>query len=234
MTVTFSGDGRWLVTGEEPGKEHSTPLGRAPPHPASTAPTLDRRSDLSLNQDGTLLAATPVERGFASGLVIASVPALKVVRTVPRPGGNRGPFHTRRPLVDLRRPRRTRVDLRHAHLETGRPPVGFRGMLTAEISPDARQLATTSADGAARLWDIASRRAIGGDLPDAPGTLVAAGFVDQGRKLAVIHDRGSYVWDVRAATWARHACAVAGRALTRAEWKAALPDRHYAPACTHR
>ena len=33
------------------------------------------------------------------------------------------------------------------------------------------------------------------------------------------------------ASWARHACAVAGRSLTRAEWSEELPDRDYAPAC---
>ena len=114
------------------------------------------------------------------------------------------------------------------------PAVGVRGRATADLSPDSRLLATTSADAAGRLWDVASGRAIGDDLRDAPGTLVGGGFVDQGRKLAVVHDRGGYVWDVRVATWARHACAIAGRVLTRAEWTEALPGRSYAPMCARR
>jgi hypothetical protein len=52
--------------------------------------------------------------------------------------------------------------------------------------------------------------------------------------MIVLHDRGGYAWDLDPASWARHACSVAGRALTRAEWKAALPDQSYAPACTKR
>jgi hypothetical protein len=46
-----------------------------------------------------------------------------------------------------------------------------------------------------------------------------------------VTERGGYVWDVRPASWERRACEVAGRRLTRAEWKAALPGRDYAPAC---
>jgi hypothetical protein len=37
---------------------------------------------------------------------------------------------------------------------------------------------------------------------------------------------------MRPAAWAQHPCNVAGRTLTLAEWKAVLPDRAYAPACT--
>ena len=107
-------------------------------------------------------------------------------------------------------------------------------LVTADVSPDGRQLATTSADGEARLWDLASGRSIGGALPSARGTLAGAAFIDGGRRMAVLHDRGGYAWDLDPASWARHACSVAGRTLTRAEWDSVLPDRRYAPACTGR
>lgn len=92
-------------------------------------------------------------------------------------------------------------------------------------------LATTSLDGTARLWDLAARRPIGGTLPSGSGDVVGAVFSSDGRHIVVAHDRGGYVWDVRRAAWSRHACAVAGRRLSRAEWEEALAGRDYAPAC---
>lgn len=57
-------------------------------------------------------------------------------------------------------------------------------------------------------------------------------FAPNGAYLYAIADTGdAYRWDVRPAPWARAACAIAGRALTRAEWTDALPDRPYTPAC---
>jgi len=44
-------------------------------------------------------------------------------------------------------------------------------------------------------------------------------------------DTGAYIWDIRPASLMRHACEVAGRRLTRAEWSAFLPGRAYHPAC---
>jgi hypothetical protein len=119
----------------------------------------------------------------------------------------------------------------HSWRPRGAPLFVSSPLLTAEVSPDGRQLATTSADGEARLWDLASGRAIGGVLPSAPGTLAAATFIDDGRRMVVLHDSGGYAWDLSPAAWARHACSIAGRTLTRAEWKSALPGRRYAPAC---
>jgi hypothetical protein len=62
---------------------------------------------------------------------------------------------------------------------------------------------------------------------------VAPLFTPDGAFLFAISDAGrAYRWDVRPSAWARRACAVAGRTLTRAEWSDVLPDREYAPACS--
>jgi hypothetical protein len=45
---------------------------------------------------------------------------------------------------------------------------------------------------------------------------------DGNRTEIVTHERGYEL---------RHACGVAGRRLTRADWHAALPGRTYEPAC---
>jgi WD40 repeat protein len=105
-------------------------------------------------------------------------------------------------------------------------------VLTVTLSSDGRTLATTSLDGTTRLWDAASGRAIGTALPGVPDHPVSGAFVDGGRSLVTVYDNGrAYLWDVRPDSWARRACEVAGRTLTRAEWHDLLPERDYAPAC---
>jgi hypothetical protein len=69
-------------------------------------------------------------------------------------------------------------------------------------------------------------------LPGVPERIVIPIFTPDGTGLFAAYDTGrAYRWDIRPAAWARQACAVAGRTLTRAEWADALPGRPYAPAC---
>ena len=121
--------------------------------------------------------------------------------------------------------------------ETGRPVASvFAGnteaVLWAAMSPDGRMLATGSYDGTLGLFDFASRRPLGVRLPGLPNRPVAPLFTPDGTHLlAVSYGGPGYRWDVRPSSWARQACAVAGRTLTRAEWAELLPGRQYAPAC---
>jgi WD40 repeat protein len=227
--VTFSGDGRWLVTG---GTDDILRVWDARRHRMRDSFIFSGAEDLSLNPDGTLLAATVYVDDYAGGLQLLSVPALKVVRKVPAPRGTLARFTPDgRSLIYGDREGRVWIYDTRTWRPRGAPLFVSTPIFTAEISPDGRQLATTSADGEGRLWDIASGRPIGGALPSAGGALAGAAFIDGGRQMAVLHDRGGYAWDLRPATWARHACTVAGRRLTRAEWKSTLPDQRYAPAC---
>ena len=121
--------------------------------------------------------------------------------------------------------------------ETGRPVARvFAGntdvVLWAAMSPDGRLLAAGSYDGTLGLFDFASRRPLALRLPGLPNRPVAPLFTPDGTHLlAVSYGGPGYRWDVRPSSWARQACAVAGRTLTRAEWAEVLPGRPYAPAC---
>jgi WD40 repeat protein len=102
----------------------------------------------------------------------------------------------------------------------------------AAISPDNRILAAGATDGAVRLWDIRTQQPIGGALPGLPQIEVIPLFTPDGSGLIAAYNTGrAYLWDIREQSLIRHACAVAGRQLTRAEWEQALPGRDYDPAC---
>jgi WD40 repeat protein len=121
--------------------------------------------------------------------------------------------------------------------ETWRPVPGKLAGHTAEVlaqssSPDGRTLATGSRDGTIRLFDVDTMQPLGAPLRAVPNRVVEPRFTPDGAYLFAITNVGrAYRWDVRASSWARHACQVAGRALTRTEWDDALPDREYEPAC---
>ena len=105
-------------------------------------------------------------------------------------------------------------------------------VLTIASSPDGGTIATGGRDGTIRLFDVETRKPLGAPLRALPNRLVEPQFTPDGAYLFGITDAGTgYRWDVRPSAWARHACAVAGRRLTRAEWADTLPDRDYDPAC---
>jgi WD40 repeat protein len=115
----------------------------------------------------------------------------------------------------------------------GRPLGGRASHVTqTAVSADGRTLAIGSTDGTVQLWDLRGERPIGVPLPGVPDHVVSPGFAPDGTTLfAFTSAREAFRWDVRPASWARAACRVAGRRLTRGEWNDVLPGRPYAPAC---
>jgi WD40 repeat protein len=230
-SVAFSGDGRWLATGDI----SVVWLWDVRRRTAAGSFVQGGGVDLSLSPDGTMLAVTALNDRFGGGLEIRSVPDLEPIRTVPVPAGTIARFAPdgRSLIYGDRDGRVWTLDTR-TWKPTG-PTLGEGAWIRdAVISPDGRLLATISNDGTGRLWDVMSRRPVGDTLSGGVGEPIAAGFIRGGSHLAVVHEREGVVWDVRPATWTRHACAVAGRTLTRAEWNAVLPRRDYAPACAGR
>jgi WD40 repeat protein/DNA-binding SARP family transcriptional activator len=102
----------------------------------------------------------------------------------------------------------------------------------ASFAPDGRTLATGTTAGTVQLWAIPAGQAIGTPLPGLPDVGVTPIFTPDGTHVIAAYEQGrAYRWDIRPASLIRHACQVAGRRLTRAEWDEYLPGRPYHPAC---
>ena len=105
-------------------------------------------------------------------------------------------------------------------------------VLDVAFSPDGRTLASGALDGNVRLFDLATQQPLGAPLRALPNRVVEPEFTPDGAFLFAFTNEGqAYRWAARPADWARRACAVAGRSLTRAEWSGVLPGREYDPAC---
>jgi WD40 repeat protein len=116
------------------------------------------------------------------------------------------------------------------------PPLsGFAGAITgAAFNSEGSLLATSSLLGTSRLWDAATGLAFGGELVASPrfgagGDLppflgLRNAFSPDGRLLAVAAvESRAMLWDIDPASWRKRACAIAGRNLSREEWKLYLP-----------
>ncbi len=118
---------------------------------------------------------------------------------------------------------------------TGRrttPPIQVAtGEITqVSFSPDGRSYAVSSNDSTASVWDLQSGTRVGHTFGPYPATDPTALFEHNGRLLINLL-ANAIQWPMNLNTWEQFACRVAGRNLTRAEWREALPNRAYRPTC---
>jgi WD40 repeat protein len=117
------------------------------------------------------------------------------------------------------------------HVSTGKllHALDVGGADALEFSHDGRILAVAG-DGAS-LWDVRTGIQVGPTL--TPGSRSSElDLSPDGRRLLITSADGrGAVWDVDPQSWARRACALAHRTLTREEWDRFLPGRPYEPAC---
>ncbi|HET8759296.1 MAG TPA: WD40 repeat domain-containing protein, partial [Solirubrobacteraceae bacterium] len=228
----FSADGRLMATASADAIQLWTlragrPVGSPRAYPSSPAGI----ADAALSPDGRTLA---VASALGVDIVdVRDVQRRSTVPTLPGPATSVRFGRDGRSLVIGRPEGYAEV----ISTRTWRPVTRRLGGHTGEVmslamSPDGRTLATGSWDGTVWLYDIASGQPLGTPLRAVPNHVVEPEFSPDGAYLFAITDAGrSWRWDVRPAAWRRHACAVAGRSLTRSEWNELLPGRDYAPAC---
>jgi hypothetical protein len=82
-----------------------------------------------------------------------------------------------------------------------------------------------------RLIDAATKT-VAGVLPGLANDWVDATTSGRLQRLRRVRERPGFDWSIDPTVWARDACTIAGRTLTKAEWDQYLPNRPYAPACT--
>jgi WD40 repeat protein/DNA-binding SARP family transcriptional activator len=238
-SLAFSRNGRWLATAGLPTpslrlwdvnhrKIVSTSL--LPPYAVAAA--------VAFSPDGTKLAAAAHDpEGTGAAIEILSVPQLAQLKTIRAPAAKSLEFSPDGRLLALGDDQgRVWIYDTRTWTPRGHPLIAHTSAIdTINISPDGRTLATTSTDGTTRLWDLASGRPLNATLPGLAQHDVAAAFVNNGNSLVTLYDNGQgYEWDIQPQSWARRACQIAGRTLTRSEWNNALPERTYAPACVAR
>jgi class 3 adenylate cyclase/WD40 repeat protein len=105
-------------------------------------------------------------------------------------------------------------------------------LLALAASPDGSRLAATSWDGALRLWDRASGRALAPPLAGHAAFTRAVVWSAADQLLTGSFTGTLIAWDLAPAHWVDRACTLAGRDLTRAEWTRYLPDEPYRRTCS--
>jgi WD40 repeat protein len=230
VTPTFDREGRLMATADEGGI--------AVNHLRSGRPSGRRRHytspgavGVSMSPDGRTLAVAMVD----GGVDIVDVPTLRRRAMLSGPG-------TAPVAVQFSPDGRWLAAgglsgwVRAWSTKTWRPASsGFQlqtgGAHRLAFSPDGALLAAGGFGGTIQLFDLDSQRPFGTPLPGVPDGMTAPAFTPDGYLLSITDAGRAYRWDLRPAAWARHACAVAGRRLTRAEWDEVLPGRDYTSAC---
>jgi WD40 repeat protein len=198
------------------------------------------QTDLDWSPDGRLLAITYYLRGRIS--VWDTTTGTLVVNLPQKPGAIQTAFTPDGSLLVTGG--NTGIpsfwDTRTWKLVT-RPTQGHGSALVGlSVDPGGETLATVgNDDGDVLLWDLASRRQIGTALPgDAPNAQQANGrslfYSSDGRRLlafAFSSPARITVWNVDPESWKRRACSIAGRNLSRDEWRDFVGDSPYHATC---
>jgi WD40 repeat protein/DNA-binding SARP family transcriptional activator len=106
--------------------------------------------------------------------------------------------------------------------ELGKPTAAAAAPISSiAFGPNGATFATTGgSDGIARLWTTASLQQFGSNLPGAPNFWGHAEYTPDGSHLVVVWEDGTgSIWPTSTEALEAHACAVAGRNFTGAEWR---------------
>jgi WD40 repeat protein len=94
------------------------------------------------------------------------------------------------------------------------------------FNPQGRTLATASADGEVRLWDVATQQQVGAALDAGPGTVTGVAFTPDGKTLATAGpESGIRLWNVFLPSQSvNQVCAFGSKGVIRSQWKTYIPS----------
>lgn len=117
--------------------------------------------------------------------------------------------------------------------EVGSPLlVGAAAVASIAFDPSGRRLATaTQGEGIVKLWLLSGLGQLGPGFPTDQGATSAVAFDSEGRLVAADADAEGFAWPTSLAAWELQACTVAGRSMTRAEWRQLGIDAPYSTVC---
>ena len=115
-------------------------------------------------------------------------------------------------------------------LEWVGPASGARWGADRDFAPDGSQVASV-VEGRVSLWD-GRTGAYQASLPiDASGPVSIAYLADGSGVVIAAADGRTWTADTRVGSWTRRACALAGRNLSRTEWRQFFPSRPFRATC---
>jgi hypothetical protein len=116
-----------------------------------------------------------------------------------------------------------------------RPPVPGTGtqVMSTSFGTSGNDIVSGEQAGTVGLWDGSTGERVGTVTIDPTGGGAITRLLPDGRT-AMIADLDGKVfrWDLRPDTWVAAACRIAGRDLTRSEWRAAFGDREFRRTCS--
>ncbi|HET6847350.1 MAG TPA: hypothetical protein VFH74_00725 [Gaiellales bacterium] len=118
--------------------------------------------------------------------------------------------------------------------QLGRPTLAMPAPVASlAFDPSGMRYATGGGgSGGARLWNAPTQQMVGTPFPGGEGAWGRVLFSPDSRWLfAVFSDGSAYRWPVTASAWMAHACAIAGRNLTKEEWHRYVGARGYQSTC---